>query len=87
MAEATREALGDERIAWLQGLPQSQSQGPVALVHASPGNPWAAPLPAADDSEMEAVFCPLGRPVAVYAHIHRPFVRILPRLTVANTGS
>lgn len=36
MAEATRAALGDERIAWLRGLPRVQTHGPMALVHASP---------------------------------------------------
>ena len=36
MATAAREALGEERLAWLRGLPRVQMHGPMALVHASP---------------------------------------------------
>ncbi len=43
MAAATREALGEERLAWLRGLPRVQIHGPVALVHASPESSWRAP--------------------------------------------
>src|SRR5882724_533686 len=70
MAAATREMLGEERVAWLHGLPRVQSHGPVALVHASPENLWRAPSPEASDAELEAVYSPLGQRVAVYAHIH-----------------
>src|ERR1700683_2260430 len=45
MAAATREALGEERLAWLRGLPRIQIHGPMALVHASPESPWRAPMP------------------------------------------
>jgi predicted phosphodiesterase len=34
-----------------------------------------------------AVYGPLGRAVAVYAHIHRPYIRSVPGMVVANTGS
>lgn len=87
MAAATREALGGERLAWLGGLPLQQIQGPMALVHASPGSSWRAPMPEADDATLESVYAPLGRPVAVYAHIHRSFVRGVSGTIVANTGS
>jgi hypothetical protein len=87
MAAATREALGEERLAWLRGLPRMQVHAPMALVHASPETPWRAPAPEASDAELEAVYAPLGQPVAVYAHIHRSYVRSLSELTVANTGS
>src|SRR5450432_3457512 len=33
MAAWTREALGEERIAWLRGLARMQIHGPMALVH------------------------------------------------------
>src|SRR6266446_4142677 len=36
MAAATREALGEARLACLSGLPRMQIHGPMALVHASP---------------------------------------------------
>lgn len=91
MAKATREALGEERLAWLRGLPRSQMHGPMALVHASPGSLWSAPMPEASDAELESVYAPLGQPTAIYAHIHRPYIRSYIRsvsgMIVANTGS
>jgi predicted phosphodiesterase len=87
MAVATREALGEDRLAWLRGLPRVQKHGPMALVHASPDNPWRAPAPEADDAELESVYAPLGQPVAIYAHIHRSYIRSLSGMIVANAGS
>ncbi len=87
MAAATREALGEERLAWLRGLPRTQIHGPMALVHASPETPWRAPAPEASDAELEKVYGPLGQPVAIYGHIHRSYIRSVSRMTVANTGS
>jgi predicted phosphodiesterase len=92
MAAATCEALGDERIEWLRGLPFTQMQGPVALVHASPESLWRSPGPQASDAELASVYAPLGRPIAVYGHIHCSFVRRVAgvdgsELTVANSGS
>ena len=43
--------------------------------------------PDAGDDELRATYGPLGAQVAVYGHIHRPYVRRLEGLTVANTGS
>ena len=51
MAAATREALGEKRLAWLRGLPRMQIHGPMALVHASPETAWRAPAPEAGDAE------------------------------------
>jgi predicted phosphodiesterase len=90
MATATCEALGEERLAWLRGLPRQQVRGPMALVHASPESLWQAPAPEASDAELESVYGPLGRPIAVYAHIHRSYIRSISGasgMTVANTGS
>jgi len=87
MARATCEVLGAERLAWLRDLPRVQIHGPLALVHASPDTPWRAPMPDASNAEMESVYAPLGQPVAVYAHLHRSFIRHLPGMIVANTGS
>jgi hypothetical protein len=87
MGAATREMLGEERLAWLRGLPRMQVHAPMALVHASPESPWRAPAPEVSDAELEAVYAPLGQPVAVYGHIHRSYVRSLSGMTVANTGS
>jgi len=87
MAAATREALGDERLEWLRALPRMQIHGPMTLVHASPETAWRAPMPEASDAELESVYAKLGRPIAVYGHIHRSFVRSVPGMTVINTGS
>jgi predicted phosphodiesterase len=87
MAAATREALGEDRLAWLRGLPRSQILAPMALVHASPESLWRAPAPEASDTELESVYAPLGQPIAIYAHIHRSYIRNVSGRIVANTGS
>jgi len=87
MAAATRAALGEERLTWLRGLPRMQIHGPMALVHASPESPWRAPAAEASDAELESVYSPLGQPIAVYGHIHRPYIRSIAGMIVANTGS
>jgi predicted phosphodiesterase len=87
LATAAREALGEARLAWLRGLPRSQIHGPIALVHASPESPWRAPAPEASDAELESVYGPLRRPIAVYGHIHRSFIRDVAGVIVVNTGS
>ena len=87
MAAATREALGEARLAWLRGLPLRQIHGPMALVHASPDSPWQSPGHEATDAELESVYAPLGQPVAVYGHIHRSYIRSVSGMTVVNTGS
>jgi predicted phosphodiesterase len=92
MAAATRAMLGEERVAWLRGLARIQTQDPMALVHGSPESPWRAPPPEATEAELESVYRPLNQPIAVYAHIHRPYIRSVPspqvrQRLVANTGS
>jgi predicted phosphodiesterase len=86
-APATRQLLGEERVAWLRGLPAQQRLEDLALVHAAPDDLWRAPSPDAEDGELAAVYGPLGAATAVYGHIHRPYTRALTRLTVANSGS
>ena len=87
MAAATRAALGEERIQWLQTLPRIYKLDSLALVHASPGSTWRAPAPEAGDEELRAVYTPLERPLVVYGHIHRSFIRSLGEMTVVNSGS
>ena len=87
MATAAREALGEERLAWLRALPRTQVHGSMALVHASPENVWRCPAPEAADAELETVYGPLGQPVAVHGHVHRCYVRSVGGMVVANTGS
>lgn len=87
MAVVTRERLGTERLAWLRALPRVQLHGPMALVHASPESPWRSPLPEASDADLESVYGPLAKQVAVYGHVHRPFIRKVSGMIVINTGS
>src|ERR1700732_4492664 len=56
MAVATREALGEGRLAWLSKLPRVQVHRPMALVHASPEDLWRAPTPHASDAELACVY-------------------------------
>ena len=87
MAAAAREALREDRLAWLRNLPHAHIHASIALVHASPENPWSAPAPEAGDGELQSLYGPLGRSVVVYGHIHRPYIRNVSGLTVANSGS
>jgi predicted phosphodiesterase len=44
-------------------------------------------LPGAEDGELLATYGASGADVVVYGHIHRPYVRPLGEMTVANSGS
>jgi putative phosphoesterase len=82
------ERIGSERKAWLQALPMEwRDENDVALVHAVPGDLWRGIQPDTDDAELRAIYGPLGARIAVYCHVHRPYVRPIGDLTVANTGS
>jgi predicted phosphodiesterase len=87
MAAWARQELGAERLEWLRTLPCLQVHGPMALVHASPESPWRAPMPEASDAELESAYGPLAQPIAVYGHIHHPYIRSVSGMIVANTGS
>jgi putative phosphoesterase len=89
IALASRSALGDERLAWLRGLPMVRMQDAFALVHATPESCWRAPTAEATDAELETIYSSLGQPVVVFGHTHRPFIRSIagrPGLLI-NTGS
>jgi predicted phosphodiesterase len=83
----TLASIGEERLRWLEGLPSLHSQPGFSLVHASPDDLWRAPMPNASDEEFRTTYVSLRAPIVVYGHIHRPFVRRLQGMTVANTGS
>jgi hypothetical protein len=86
-APDTRQRLGDERLAWLRQLPRELRIEDVTIVHAAPGDLWRAPMPDAEDHELENTYRPLHARTAVYGHIHRPFIRTLATMRVANAGS
>lgn len=75
IAEATRAALGEGRVAWIRELPMGVDEPEFALVHASPGSCWRAPGADATDDELEGVYGVLSRPVVVFGHTHRPSIR------------
>lgn len=84
---ATRDALGPDRIAWLGSLPMVVRHEALALVHASPETTWESPEPDASDEQLASVYGSLGAPLVVYCHIHKPFVRRVQGMTIANAGS
>jgi predicted phosphodiesterase len=82
-----RSRLRDEQISWLAGLPREWRREGVVLFHAAPRDLWRAPREEASDDELRETYGDLNARLAVYGHIHRPFVRRLDGLTVANSGS
>jgi predicted phosphodiesterase len=89
IAAATRDAIGEERLAWLSALPLSIQRPGLAVVHAQPGDCWRAPAANATDAELQSTYAPLNQPIVVYGHTHLPSIRPLsgtPRLVI-NTGS
>jgi len=87
MAEATRERLGEDRIAWLRSLPRAQHHGVLAVVHGSPDSPWSAPALEASNEELQSIYGRLGAAIAVHGHIHRPYIRNIIGMTIVNSGS
>jgi predicted phosphodiesterase len=86
-APVTRELIGDARMQWLRTLPGERRESELTLVHASPGDPWRAPQPNAEDAELLSTYRSCGTNIVVYGHIHRPYVRRVGELVVANSGS
>jgi predicted phosphodiesterase len=86
-APATRELLGDDRLAWLRDLPAEERVENLLILHAAPDDLWRAPMPDATDAELVGVYGGLGATEVAYGHIHRPYVRGLGPLTVTNCGS
>lgn len=87
MIPPTLASIGEKRLRWLEELPFLYSQEGFSLVHASPNDLWRAPMPNASNEELQSNYAALRAQIAVYGHIHRPYIRRLPGMTVANTGS
>lgn len=83
----TLASIGEERLRWLEGCPERYAGEGFTLVHASPGDLWRAPMLDASDEELRSTYAPLGSRMVVYGHIHRPYIRRIGEMTVANTGS
>ena len=86
-APDTCERLGGQHLAWLRELPTELRIDDVAIVHAAPDELWRAPMPDAEDQELEATYRPLRASAVVYGHIHRPFTRAVRAMAIANAGS
>lgn len=92
IAEYTRERLGQERLEWMRKLPMIHTEPSLAIVHAIPADCWRAPGSDGSDEALASVYGELDRPLVIFGHTHRPFVRqVLVQgmyaLTIANSGS
>lgn len=88
IAAATREVLGEDRLAWIAQLPAMAKLPGIAVVHAQPGDCWRAPAADASDELLEKIYEPLREPVVAWGHTHLPSIRKLaaPQWLV-NSGS
>jgi putative phosphoesterase len=87
LRQATLRLLGPDRVRWLRRLPRLWRQGELVVMHASPTTVEEAPPVEASDRHLLDTYGGLEARLVVYAHLHRPFVRRIGPLTVANTGS
>jgi putative phosphoesterase len=86
-APATLELIGPQRVDWLRHLPAEHREGSLLVLHASPGDLWRAPTSDPEDQELVGCYGALDAQLVVYGHIHRPYVRPLRDIAVANSGS
>ena len=87
IAGATRAALGQERLAWLAGLPAVVRGDEFVLVHASPESCWNTPSANASDAELLSTYGALDAPTVAHGHTHLPSVRRMDGLCVVECGS
>ena len=83
----TLAAIGEERLAWLRALPLRWSAHDLTVVHAGPVDAWQIVPAGATDEELMRAFGDVGTSRVVYGHVHTPFVRRLPQVTVVNAGA
>jgi len=83
----TRNRISDEQFRWLQSLPPVWHDHGVALLHASPGDLWQAPMPDSEPQQVAATYANLASRIVVHGHIHRPYVRQVSGFLVASPGS
>jgi putative phosphoesterase len=82
-----RERLGEKRLNWLREFPRTWRQDQVLLIHATVDDLWRAPMPDAPAEELVRAYGGRDAGLVIYGHIHRPYVRQLEGVTVANSGS
>jgi putative phosphoesterase len=82
-----RDRLGEKRLNWIGELPRAWRQDQILLVHAGVDDLWRAPMPDAPDDELRRAYGDKDAGLVIYGHIHRPYVRKVEGLMVANSGS
>ncbi|MCC7477828.1 metallophosphoesterase family protein [bacterium] len=87
IAEAARARLSQRHLDWLAAQPLILKQHGLALVHASPASCWDSPASGAADDELSACYGGLASPLVAFGHLHQPFIRSLPGITLVNCGS
>ena len=75
VASVTRSLLGEERLMWFSKLPRVETQADFALVHATPESCWRTLPTEATDAAVTELYGSLGRPIVIFGHTHRPFIR------------
>ena len=80
-------SLGEDRLHWLETHPMRYTHELFSVVHAAPNDLWTSPWSNASDEELQNTYGPLRAPIVVYGHIHISFVRRLPDMVIANSGS
>ena len=87
IADFTRDQLGSTRLSWLSSLPTIQTREDLTVVHARASDTWSSPSQHVTDTDLHLAYDALGTQTVVFGHIHYPFIRVMPSLTVINTGS
>lgn len=91
--EWTRSQLAPDELEYLATLPFSHEEEPVEglrfrIVHANPRNLLEQVLPTDEEEQVLArMFEGTEAGIALYGHIHMPYIRHIGGKAVANTGS
>jgi predicted phosphodiesterase len=85
--EKARSELSDEEIAFLHGLPPTQTVGDVLYCHASPRNDVDIFTERTPEGRIAPLFDGLDVPTLVCGHTHTQFERTVAGVRVVNAGS
>jgi predicted phosphodiesterase len=85
----TRDALGADRIAWLEAQPATMvlEEHTSQLVHATVSSDEDVILPETPDAEAARLLGPAGQPRVLYGHVHIQYRRRLGEVELVNPGS
>ena len=81
--------LGDQRLGWLDGLPQRQSLAghDALMVHATPRGDEDTLLPETPDAELSAMLAGVAEQTLLCGHVHIQYRRQAEAIEVINPGS